>query len=286
MRQPLSIACVQFAPEFGAVDRNVAESLERAEAAVDAGAGLVILPELANTGYVFESRAEALGLAEPAGGPTVTRWAEFARRRGIHLVAGFTEIDGDALYNSAAIIGPDGLIGVYRKAHLWNEEAVVFEPGDRGFPVWKTPIGRLGALICYDGWFPEAWRLLALKGAEIVAVPTNWVPMPNSEHQPIAMANVLVMGAAHANSLVIAAADRVGTERGQPFLGRSVIAGPDGWLVAGPASATEPETLIAQVDVAAARRSRTLNAFNQVLRDRRTDLYDEMLGAGDSPSWY
>jgi predicted amidohydrolase len=286
MRQPLTIATIQFAPEFGAVAANVADGLARAAAAADAGARLLVLPELSNTGYVFETRAEALALAEAADGPTVTAWAAFARKTGTHLVAGFTEIDGDSLYNSAAVVGPDGLLGVYRKTHLWAEEAVVFEPGDRGFPVWRTPIGRLGALVCYDGWFPEAWRILALKGAEIVAVPTNWVPMPNSEHQPMAMANVLVMGAAHANSLVIAAADRVGVERGQPFIGRSLIVGPDGWIVAGPASATEPATLVAEVDVAAARRARSFNPFNQVLRDRRTDLYGEMLGAADRPSWY
>lgn len=286
MQEPLTIACVQFEPTFGRVDANLAEAVERTASAADAGARLVVLPELFNTGYVFASRAEARALAEPADGPTVTALHRLAADRGLFIVAGFCERDGEALYNSAVLVGPDGPVGVYRKTHLWNEEAVVFERGDRGFPVWLTPVGRIGALVCYDGWFPEAWRTLALKGAEIVAVPTNWVPMPNSQAQPVAMANVLVMAAAHVNGLVVAAADRVGVERGQPFLGRSLVVGPDGWILAGPASADAPQTLIAEVDVAAVRRARSLNPFNHVLRDRRTDLYDEMLGGPDAPAWY
>ena len=286
MARDLTIACIQYEPKIGATAANREEGISRAEAAAAEGAGLVVLPELSSSGYVFESRGEALALSEPADGPTVTAWATFARSTNTHLVGGFCERDGADLFNSAAIVGPDGVIGIYRKAHLWNEEALVFERGDVGFPVYNTAIGRLGALICYDGWFPEAWRMLALQGAEVVCVPTNWVPMPNSEHQPLAMANILAMGAAHANSFFVAAADRVGTERGQPFLGQSIIAGPDGWLSAGPASSTEPETLMATVDVTAARRGRTLNDFNQVLRDRRADVYGEMLGSDAQPSWY
>ncbi|MEM9221886.1 MAG: nitrilase family protein [Pseudomonadota bacterium] len=286
MTQNLTIACVQYEPRIGKLSANREESIERADAAVKDGAQLVVLPELASSGYVFESRREALELSEQADGPAVSAWTTFAQRNNVHIVAGFCELAGSDLHNSAAIIGPHGLIGIYRKAHLWNEEALVFERGDVGFPVYNTEIGRLGALICYDGWFPEAWRMLALQGAEVVCMPTNWVPMPNSDHQPLAMANILVMGAAHSNSVFVAAADRVGIERGQPFLGQSVIAGPDGWLCAGPASGSEPETLLATVDVAAARRGRALNKFNQVLRDRRADLYGEMLGSNAKPSWY
>lgn len=286
MSQSLTIACIQYEPRIGEVASNREEGLERAATAVRDGADVIVLPELSNSGYVFESRSEALSLSEPADGPTVRAWEAFAREHGVHLVAGFCERDGADLYNSAAVVGPDGHLGTYRKAHLWNEEPLVFERGNSGFPVYNTAIGRIGVLICYDGWFPESWRMLALGGAELICVPTNWVPMPNSDHQPLAMANILVMGAAHANSVFIAAADRVGTERQQPFLGQSVIAGPDGWLIAGPASKTEPETLLAEVDITAARRGRTLNAFNQVLRDRRSDLYGEMLGSNAEPSWY
>ncbi|MEM0906519.1 MAG: nitrilase family protein [Pseudomonadota bacterium] len=286
MNASVTIACLQFEPRIGALARNKEEGLSLISAAADAGADLVVLPELASSGYVFEGRAEALELSETIEGPAVSAWVTIAAERGLHIVGGFCEREGNALYNSAAIVGPEGLIGVYRKAHLWGEEALVFERGDVGFPVFQTPIGRIGALICYDGWFPETWRLLAMQGADIVCVPTNWVPMPNQEHQPMVMANILVMGAAHSNSIFVAAADRIGVERQQPFIGRSIIAGPDGWLVAGPASPDQPETLMATVDITAARRGRSLNAFDQVLRDRRADVYGEMLGSTAKPSWY
>jgi predicted amidohydrolase len=152
--------------------------------------------------------------------------------------------------------------------------------------VYSTPIGRIGMLICYDGWFPEAYRLCALQGADIVCVPTNWVPIPGQDPKQPAMANVLAMGAAHVNSIFVAAADRVGTERGQPFLGCSLICSYTGWPVAGPASRTEPETIVADLNLSEARRKRNWNDFNQILRDRRTDTYDAMLGSGVKPGWY
>jgi predicted amidohydrolase len=120
----------------------------------------------------------------------------------------------------------------------------------------------------------------------MLCVPTNWVPIPGQPADMLAMANILAMGGAHSNSLFVAAADRIGEERGQPFIGRSLVVGPQGWPVAGPASADREEIVQAEVNLSDARRARNLNAFNQVLRDRRTDLYDEMLGAKASRGWY
>lgn len=281
------VACIQMEPRFGETAANVAHSLTLIEKAADAGAQLLVLPELANTGYVFETRAEALGLAEPVpGGPTTDAWVEIAARRNLHIVAGITEREGTALYNSAVVIGPQGYIGTYRKMHLWAAENLFFEPGNNGFPVFNTAIGRIGVAICYDGWFPETYRLQALQGADIVCVPTNWVPIPGQQDGREAMATVLAMAAAHTNSMYIACADRIGTERGQPFEGQSVIVSYTGWPVAGPASRAGEETVIAEIDLGAAREKRNWNAFNQVLRDRRTDVYGEMLGAGIKPGWY
>ena len=177
-------------------------------------------------------------------------------------------------------------VGTFRKVHLWNEENLFFEPGNLGFPVFHTPIGRIGVAICYDGWFPESFRLCALQGADIVCVPTNWVPIPGQAEGREAMANVLAMAAAHSNSIFIACADRVGVERGQPFEGQSVIVSYTGWPVVGPASRDTEDILIAEVDLGEARRRRNWNAFNQVLRDRRVDVYDEMLGSGTKRGWY
>jgi predicted amidohydrolase len=274
-------------PKVGALEANVADSVARIDAAAAQGAKLMVLPELASSGYVFETRGEAYSLAEEIPhGPASKAWMAAAKRHGAWIVAGIAERVGQKLYNSAVLIGPDGHVGTFRKMHLWAAENLFFEPGDLGFPVYSTPIGRIGMLICYDGWFPEAYRLCALQGADIVCVPTNWVPIPGQDPKQPAMANVLAMGAAHVNSIFVAAADRVGTERGQPFLGCSLILSYTGWPVAGPASRTEPETIVADLNLSEARRKRNWNDFNQILRDRRTDTYDTMLGSGVKPGWY
>jgi N-carbamoylputrescine amidase len=271
---PVRVACCQFGPVVGERAANVAQGADAITRAAKAGARIVVLPELCNSGYVFESRAEARGLAEPfADGPTIDLWCRLAAELRIHIVAGFAESAGDRLYNAAAIVGPAGRLGVYRKVHLWADENLVFTPGDLGFPVFETEFGTLGVGICYDGWFPEFYRTCALKGAELVCVPTNWVPIPGQDPAREAMANILTMAAAHSNSMCIAAADRVGTERGQPFIGQSLIVSHTGWPVGGPASATEPEIVLADLDLAEARRARRWNDFNQVLRDRRPEAY-------------
>jgi predicted amidohydrolase len=284
---PVTIACLQMEPAVGEKTRNLERSLALIEEAAGKGAGVVVLPELCNSGYVFRSRAEAFALAEPlSDGPTVRAWSEAAARHSLHIVAGIAERDGAALYNSAAVIGPEGFIGTYRKNHLWGAENLFFEPGNFGVPVFRTAIGRIAAAICYDIWFPEIFRLAALQGADLLCVPTNWVPMPEQPRDLPVMANLLAMGGAHANSLFVAAADRVGEERGQPFIGRSLIVSHTGWPVAGPASAEGEEILLAEVNLSDARRKRNWTEFNRSLRDRRIDLYDEMLGADTARGWY
>jgi len=281
------IACIQMRPVIGRVEDNVRHSISLIGRAVERGAELIVLPELSNSGYMFNSREEAFALSEAIpDGLTVKAWSEIASRHKLHLVAGICERDGAKLFNSAVLIGPNGYIGTFRKVHLWNEENLYFEPGDLGFPVYHTAIGRIGMAICYDGWFPETYRLAALQGADIVCVPTNWVPIPGQAAGREAMANILAMAAAHSNSIYIACADRVGTERGQPFEGQSLIVGHTGWPVAGPASRDKEEIVIADVALGEARRARNWNAFNQVLRDRRSDLYDEMLGSDVKRGWY
>ena len=284
---PVRVACIQFEPKIGEKQRNVERSLELIAAAASRGTQLVVLPELCNTGYVFESRREAFGMAETIpDGSTVRAWAESARSHGLYIVAGITELADQALFNSAAVVGPEGFVGVYRKNHLWGEENLFFEPGNLGVPVFRTPIGRIACAICYDIWFPEVFRLAALQGADILCVPTNWVPMADQPADLPVMANVLAMGGAHSNSIFVAAADRVGIEREQPFIGNSLIVSCTGWPVAGPATRDGEDVLVADLNLSDARRKRNWNAFNQVLRDRRTDVYDEMLGASSKPGWY
>ena len=284
---PVKIACIQMEPVVGKKDDNVRRGVELVQQAAAQGARLVVLPELCNSGYVFESRDEAFALAEEIPhGATCQAWIDVARRQGLHLVAGISEREGQALYNAAVVIGPSGYVGTFRKVHLWGAENLFFEPGNLGFPVFKTPLGRIATFICYDGWFPESYRLCALQGADIVCIPTNWVPIPGQNERREAMANILCMAAAHANSIFVAAADRVGVERGQPFIGQSVIVSYTGWPIGGPASPDRQEIIYAEANLADARRKRNWNEYNQVLRDRRIDVYDEMLGTKLTRGWY
>ena len=233
----ITIGCIQMEPVVGAKQANLASSLKRIEQAAGEGARLIVLPELANSGYVFRDRDEAFALAEevPAG-ETTAAWSEAARRHDVYIVAGIAERAGSALYNSAVVIGPSGYIGTFRKVHLWDDENLFFEPGDLGFPVFKTPIGRIGVAICYDGWFPETFRLRRCRAPISSACRPTGFRFPARKQGARRWPTFSHMAAAHCNSLFIACADRVGTERGQPFEGQSVIVNCTGWLVAGPAS--------------------------------------------------
>lgn len=276
-----TVASVQMEPHVGQSADNLARSIRLIETAVAQGARAVVLPELTSSGYVFESREEAFSLAdEIPRGDCTQAWAEVAERLKIYVVAGTAERAGPRLFNSAVVVGPAGYIGTYRKLHLWGDENLFFEAGDLGLPVFHTELGRMAALICYDGWFPEVYRLLAMQGVDLICMPTNWVPMPGQDPQHMVMANTLAMANAHSNALNIVCANRVGTERGQTFIGRSLIVGANGWPLAGPASADHEEILYARINLKASRGSRHLNAFNDVMRDRRDDIYDPMLGTG------
>ncbi len=204
----ITVAAIQMEPRIGESERNIARSLDMIARAADKGATLLVLPELTNSGYVFNTVEEALSLAEDAHtGPAVTAWCRVAAARGLTIVAGLCERAGDKVYNSAVVIGPLGVLGVFRKVHLWDQENRFFSPGDLGFPVLDLPFGKLGLFICYDGWFPESYRACAIGGADIVCIPTNWVPMPAQPPGREVMANTLVMAGAHSNGVFVVAAD-------------------------------------------------------------------------------
>lgn len=266
-------ACLQLEPRFGAPDDNRDASVAAIADAADADARLVVLPEASNAGYVFTDRDEVARWAEPVDGPTVTAWAAVAADRQVWVCGGITERDGDRLHNTAVLVGPDGLLARYRKVHLWNDEKRWYDPGDLGFPVVETPIGRLGMLICYDAWFPESFRSLALAGADVVCAPSNWVPVPGQPADEPTLARMLCQTGAHSNQVYVVAASRTGTEREQPFLGGSLIVDHTGWLVAGPASLDTPGRVLGEIDPIGSRGARRHNPFNQPLADRRPDAY-------------
>lgn len=273
-RPAFKIACIQFEPVFGDVDANLAAMEARIRKAHSQGATVIVLPELADTGYVFHDIDEVAALTAPIpDGRSAQRLAALAVELRLHIVSGLAEREGERFFNSAILCGPDGYIGKYRKLHLWNREKLFFQPGDLGLPVFDTPIGKIGLAICYDGWFPETFRQLALNGARLVCVPTNWVPMPGQERGVEPMANILHKAAAHSNAVYVACADRIGVERGQPFIGSSLIVGPRGQPIAGPASYDGEEILIADVSLGDIEDSRKLSERNDVIGDRRPDVY-------------
>ncbi|MGC4938701.1 nitrilase family protein [Kribbella sp. DT2] len=286
---PVRVAVVQCEPRVG-VENLKANALaveQRLTAAADAGAGLIVLPELATTGYVFETRDEAYAHAEAVpDGPTVESFARIAAARNVYIVGCVPELDGVTLYDTAVLVGPDGYIGRYRKTHLWNTEKLWFTPGNEGFQVFDTRIGRIGLLVCWDIWFPETARIVAQMGADIICVPTGWVwtPPPLYDASGVCMAAYLTMTAAHANNVVIATADRTGQERGAGFMGNSLIAGTNGWPIDRIAGPDEDTIVYADLDLTAARTAPIWNQLNDLHRDRRTDLYDQMLGyTGHAP---
>jgi 5-aminopentanamidase len=242
----MRVAVAQMEPILAEKERNLDACVARLEEAAAAGAELLVLPECAIPGYMFESAEEALPFAEEIPGPSADTLAKECRRLGMHLVCGLLERDGDVLYNAAVLVGPEGLIGTYRKTHLpflGIDRFVV--PGDE-LTVYDTPLGRIGVEICYDLRFPEVTRTLALKGADIVAHPTNFPVAARIQTELITVAR------AAENRIYLLTANRVGKERSGEFCGWSQIVDPYGTRLA-EAGETEEALLVAEVDVQKAR---------------------------------
>jgi predicted amidohydrolase len=239
--------------------------------AAEAGADIVVLPELAWTGYVFSSIAEAADRAEDVNGPKAGRLRQLSAELGIVLIFGFVEGNPSGLrpYNSAVLIDRGEVLAVYRKTHLWDREKLIFEAGSEPAPVITTSAGRIALMICYDLEFPEMVRDVALRGAQLVAVPSNWPASakPPSE-RPVEVAKA--QAGAAVNRVYIAVADRCGVERGVDWFGGSVICDVTGYPLAGPADG-EPTALLASVDLADADNKR-VSPHNDALLDRRLDL--------------
>ncbi|MCV7419904.1 carbon-nitrogen hydrolase [Mycobacterium yunnanensis] len=264
------VSCCQIPLHIGDTTGNMTSARTAVEDAARNGAQIVVLPELASSGYVFADRAELESLAETRDGPAITEWGNLAESFGLTIVAGFPEAAGDAVYNSAAVVDPSGLRGVYRKAHLWDTENRVFDRADDLPLVVDTDHGRLGVMVCYDIEFPEWVRAVALQGADLLCAPVNWplLPRPDGERPT---EQVRALAGAGMNRLAIAVCDRSGIERGQDWVGGSVIVDADGYPMA-IADYGTPGSITADVDLAASRVKR-FNDNNDVHGDRRTDLY-------------
>jgi predicted amidohydrolase len=250
--------------------------------AIGAGVGIVLLPELVTSGYVFESAEEARHLAQPVDGPALSDWAEEAARGEAVVIGGFAELGDDGVvYNSAAVMGPDGLLAVYRKTHLWDREKLWFTPGGESPSVVETPFGRIGVAVCYDLYFPELTRGLALAGADVIVVPANLplFPRPKGE-RPVEIA--VAQATAHVNKVWVAVCDRSGREceRGVHWTGASCIVDPDGWLAAGPVDEYGTGIISAECHYGRAR-DKSWGERNDVVGDRRPELYPAARPASD-----
>lgn len=279
----VGIGLAQIEPVLGDLVGNRVRSVEAIERAASQGAGLIVLPELCNSGYNFASSEEVAVGAEPVPGPTSDAWVDAARRTGAYIAGGICEREDDRYYNSVVMVGSDGLIGIYRKLHLFDREHLYFVPGNRGLPVFDLPFGRVGIMVCYDLRFVETTRILCTQGADLIAVPTNWVPTFNQHidswdtegHCPQGRIAAALAGL---NQVYIAAADRVGTERGLRFLGASLLVGPFGNILLGPLSKDEPSIAVCELTPTDARDARTRGERLRPYDERRIDVYSEHLG--------
>ena len=259
------------------------ETVIAIEGLVERGAEVVLLPELAASGYLLQS-AHLHAVAEPGdgSGPVLSAWVAAAKQLEVAIVGGYCEASGGRLYNSAIAIDASGtVVGAYRKLHLFGAEHDVFEPGDRGLPVFEIAGGRVAMLICYDLRFPEAVRLAALQSANLILVPTAWVGgfdrrLPGSERE----IGQIEAAVSHAdlNQVFIACADHAGHVGDVTFLGRSLVIDPYGEIVVGPLSSTEGADAVVDIDLTLALEAQERGPGISPRANRRPDVYGALLG--------
>jgi predicted amidohydrolase len=265
----------ELAPVLGDLDGNLRTIEAAIRDAVADGVQLLVLPELATSGYYLDGPEAARAVTLPSDAPVFADWASLLPEDTV-VVVGFCERDGETIHNSALVLGASGTLGVYRKVHLWDEEQTVFVAGRETQPVVETPIGRLGVLVCYDLEFPEVPRGLALRGADLLVVPTNWplVDRPVGERAPEV---VQAMAAARASAIPIVCCDRSGTEAGKPWTEGTTIIPAEGWPV-GAKDARGRVDATVRIDRGATR----IGPRNDVLADRRPELYGAVTAEGSS----
>lgn len=250
-------------------EKNISKAGMLIELAATEGAKIISLPQLfAAPWFPASIDQKNFSFAEKEDGPTAGFLKDEAARHGAVLIGSIFEEDNGRYYNTALVFGPDGLIGKYRKVHvpqipLWEERAY-FSPGDLGFPVFATPFGKVGVLLCWDIFFPEGFRILALKGADIVFAPT--ASAFEHSHRKWERA---ISAAAHANGIFIFRVNRVGKEDKQEFYGRSFCVGPDGEMIDKPSGSSEG-IIVAEIDLGEVSDVRSDWVF---LKDRRPEEY-------------
>lgn len=258
----VKVAAVQTYSELADPERNLASVLENIRKAAAKGAKLIAFPECMNAGYVWRDHAHALSSADPIPGRFTQAIGELAKELGVYVAIGLSERGGECVYNAAALVGPDGLIGKYEKNFLFDFDPFYFATGKTGYPVFETPVGRIGMFICADARIPEGARMLALHGAEILIHITN--STTHEQHK------IHEVARAHENEVWMICADKAGREEGLTYPGHSQIIAPDGALVV-QGSQFDHEIVYADIDVeqVAAVRQRG----DSLMRGRRPETY-------------
>jgi predicted amidohydrolase len=260
----MRIACLQMNCRLGEQERNVRRALQLIDSEK---ADLYVLPELFNSGYLFANKQEVVAVAEAIPeGETCRQLYAVAQKKECYIVAGMAEKAGDKFYNASVLIGPQGHIATYRKIHLFDEEKLWFDPGDKPFCVHDIGIAKLGLMICFDWIFPESMRSLALQGAEVICHSANLV-LPYCQK---AMTTRCLE-----NGVFAATANRVGQDRCNDkqlrFTGHSQITGPRGQVLSQAGKVLE-EVCVATIDPGDSQK-KWLNSHNHLHRDRRPEMY-------------
>ena len=267
------VAAIQYAPTLFEKEKNLLDQLEMVEEAAKNDARLIVMVEMATTAYCFFDRAEIAPYVEPIPGPTTDRFGEIATRYDCYIVVGMPEVDSetDIYYNSLALVGPEGVVGKYRKTHSFISENTWAKDGDLGLPVFQTELGNLGGLICMDASFPETARVLALRGADVICFPTNWL----LEKAPAPA----WMTRAFENGVYLIAADRWGNERTVEFSGGSAVINPDGAVQS--YMDTSNGIVYGTIDISQARDKRFTEdeAGDKLLERRPTQYQDSLLNS-------
>ena len=260
MRAAVSI--IQFQPAFAEPEENI-RRLEMLFDAVE-GSRLIILPELSNSGYNFTGYKEAYQYSEVIGREGIFQDFLIARAKSkdIFIVSGINEREGDKLYNTAILVGTEGILGRYRKVHLFMNEKDIFQRGNTGFPVFDLGGFKIGIMICFDYLFPEPWRIMAQKGADLICHPSNLLT-GNAHH--------CLPGLSLMNQIFIATANRIGTEGDITFCGRSVFTDPSGRITE-MASPDKTEIITTEIDTQISG-NKMITARNHVFDDRMPELY-------------
>ncbi|MGM0598198.1 MAG: nitrilase-related carbon-nitrogen hydrolase [Candidatus Rifleibacteriota bacterium] len=257
---------VQYTPVFCQPEKNLAklDSLLKNAPKND----LLVLPELSNSGYNFKNKQQAIDSGEEINkSPFIDFLHQHCKANNSFIAAGMNEKENNKLFNTAVLVGPDGLVGRYRKIHLFMNEKDFFEPGNTGVPVFETPIGKIGLLVCFDWIFPEVWRIAALKGAEVICHCSNLV-LPGFAQKSVPTHALI-------NHYFVITANRTGTEEDLTFTGMSTISSPKGEVIYQAHAASE-ETKVFDFELARAR-DKQMTPRNHLLDDRRPELYRELV---------